>query len=337
MMTESECQAKNNYYWCKYSPTCSNNNCGPAVTTDVCSNISGSQTVMPSGYVADSSGNCVEDKCLNIEGIQANLPTGYKVENGICSLKDTGISVSGTVRKYTDSTNFPSSGSNEIDGATVSLFLSPDRKVAVASGKTSGEAFYSINNLSQTGTYGVNVSASGYLTICSSVNAPTTAANFTLLPIEQPNNALNNSTSTKPGGDNYWDCDGGRTDIKAELQSSLQCLFDRIRANTTLTNPGIKYTSFARCSNHSGISNGKYCHDIGLAADFVPQINGQDNLSSTVVSQFKTMAGSCKLRVFDETATKGHIHVSACQCVNGTTGNAVYDCSSAPKTYQCEF
>jgi hypothetical protein len=63
-----------------------------AQATDVCPNIAGMQTTVPTGLVKDSSGNCVApatpastDVCPNIAGMQTTVPTGLvKDSSGNC-------------------------------------------------------------------------------------------------------------------------------------------------------------------------------------------------------------------------------------------------------------
>ena len=67
---------------------------------DVCSNISGTQTSVPSGYTRDASGNCnqtVTDVCRNIGGTQTSVPYGYTRDaSGNCSQVDVCSNISGT-------------------------------------------------------------------------------------------------------------------------------------------------------------------------------------------------------------------------------------------------
>lgn len=68
----------------------------PEPAVDVCVNLDGIQTQIPTGYESDTAGNCKEiiivepepvDLCLNLEGIQAIIPDGYvKNETGQCVL-----------------------------------------------------------------------------------------------------------------------------------------------------------------------------------------------------------------------------------------------------------
>lgn len=44
---------------------------------DICSNLDGSQTMMPAGYLADQNGNCQPDSCLNLAGLQVSVPDHY--------------------------------------------------------------------------------------------------------------------------------------------------------------------------------------------------------------------------------------------------------------------
>ena len=51
---------------------------------DVCPNIDGVQTTVPTGFHLDTSGNCVADSvdvCPNIAGVQTTIPTGYTVDS----------------------------------------------------------------------------------------------------------------------------------------------------------------------------------------------------------------------------------------------------------------
>jgi hypothetical protein len=56
---------------------------------DVCPNIDGNQTSIPSGMIKDANGNCVTtppvDVCPNIDGNQTSIPSGMiKDANGNC-------------------------------------------------------------------------------------------------------------------------------------------------------------------------------------------------------------------------------------------------------------
>ena len=70
------------------------------VSTDVCRNIGGTQTSVPSGYTRDASGNCnqtVTDVCRNIGGTQTSVPYGYTRDaSGNCSQVDVCSNISGT-------------------------------------------------------------------------------------------------------------------------------------------------------------------------------------------------------------------------------------------------
>jgi hypothetical protein len=64
--------------------------------TDICVNIEGVQTEIPSGMVKDEQGNCVTpgqgggDVCVNIEGVQTEVPSGMtRDENGNCTTTTT--------------------------------------------------------------------------------------------------------------------------------------------------------------------------------------------------------------------------------------------------------
>ena len=60
-------------------------NCVP----DVCLNIIGLQSVMPSNMELDSSGNCIDivDRCPNLTGLQASVPEKYTINSsGLCSM-----------------------------------------------------------------------------------------------------------------------------------------------------------------------------------------------------------------------------------------------------------
>ncbi len=50
--------------------------------TDVCPNLSGLQTTMPPGYLADADGNCQLDVCANLDGLQVSVPSGYQSSDG---------------------------------------------------------------------------------------------------------------------------------------------------------------------------------------------------------------------------------------------------------------
>ena len=52
------------------------------IPIDVCPNVDGIQANMPTGYLADSSGNCQLDICINIAGLQTAIPDGYESLDG---------------------------------------------------------------------------------------------------------------------------------------------------------------------------------------------------------------------------------------------------------------
>ena len=54
--------------------------CSPP-PVDVCTNIDDLQTVMPDGYALDSDGHCQQDVCGNIVGLQMSLPTGKEFDS----------------------------------------------------------------------------------------------------------------------------------------------------------------------------------------------------------------------------------------------------------------
>ncbi len=60
----------------------------PEPPVDVCPNIDGVQTIVPSGMIKDANGNCVTppvDVCPNISGVQTTVPAGLiKDANGNC-------------------------------------------------------------------------------------------------------------------------------------------------------------------------------------------------------------------------------------------------------------
>ncbi len=66
----------------------------PSTSSDVCPNIPGTQTSIPSGMQLDSNGNCytptppppvVTDLCNNLTGVQTSLPSGYyRTTSGNC-------------------------------------------------------------------------------------------------------------------------------------------------------------------------------------------------------------------------------------------------------------
>lgn len=56
---------------------------------DLCSNISGVQDVIPTGYEVDDIGNCTlppVDVCLNLDGMQTEIPSGYMIDVDDCIL-----------------------------------------------------------------------------------------------------------------------------------------------------------------------------------------------------------------------------------------------------------
>jgi hypothetical protein len=63
--------------------------CAQQQPTDVCPNIEGMQTTVPSGMVKDAQGNCAQqqtDVCPNIEGMQTSVPSGMvKDAQGNCA------------------------------------------------------------------------------------------------------------------------------------------------------------------------------------------------------------------------------------------------------------
>ena len=70
-------------------------NCvAPELLNDSCPNISGNQTELPGGYILDSFGNCVlpedpTDVCPNISGEQATIPNGYMMDGfGNCIIPE---------------------------------------------------------------------------------------------------------------------------------------------------------------------------------------------------------------------------------------------------------
>ncbi len=60
-----------------------NGNCVSPPPVDVCPNIGGLQTDVPSGFLHDTHGDCQHDVCLNIEGLQTTIPTGDESLDGI--------------------------------------------------------------------------------------------------------------------------------------------------------------------------------------------------------------------------------------------------------------
>lgn len=56
------------------------------VIVDACSNITGVQSSIPSGYLLDEAGNCQADACLNIDGLQIDVPDSYIGNEGDCQL-----------------------------------------------------------------------------------------------------------------------------------------------------------------------------------------------------------------------------------------------------------
>jgi len=338
-MTRGECVSPTylNPNFCGEYTACNGASCG-ASTWDVCPNLPDIQDKLPIGYSLDASGNCFPDVCANIPGIQEVIPTGYRAIDRICSLIDIGITVSGTVKRY-QGAGFPGTGTNAIDGAIVSLFSQTNSNSSIASAKTAGGSFFVINNLPQAGSYGAKVTANGYQTVCSKVTAPTNAADFVMYPLSQPNN------------DPAYDCASARPEASKELQASLQCLTDRLSSSPAMAGYSIRFTSFTRCTNK--VTSQSDCHDIGYAADFVPQKNGANDYTKATCGVFLQMANSCKLKMIDERTSVdyvnscgsgdvgelgGHLHVAACGCTSGINGaSASYSCASSPNYYNCEF
>ncbi|MCF7831443.1 MAG: hypothetical protein K9M36_00970 [Candidatus Pacebacteria bacterium] len=62
------------------------------ILIDVCPNIVGAQSSMPTGFSYDNLGNCVADTtdvCPNLSGIQASVPIGYSMDGGQCIADST--------------------------------------------------------------------------------------------------------------------------------------------------------------------------------------------------------------------------------------------------------
>ena len=77
---------------CLGSDGITNISCSPAIVTvnssDLCPNISGVQTTVPTGMTIDAYGNCVvpSDLCPNISGVQTSVPSGDVIDptDGYC-------------------------------------------------------------------------------------------------------------------------------------------------------------------------------------------------------------------------------------------------------------
>jgi len=55
-----------------------------AAPIDLCLNIEGLQTEVPTDFLSDEDNNCYEDVCPNIDGLQAVLPDGYEIISNNC-------------------------------------------------------------------------------------------------------------------------------------------------------------------------------------------------------------------------------------------------------------
>lgn len=63
---------------------------------DVCPNMLGAQTTIPSGYALDERGNCQPDNCTNLSGLQVGVPDGYDSDGmGGCVQHDECPNVNG--------------------------------------------------------------------------------------------------------------------------------------------------------------------------------------------------------------------------------------------------
>jgi hypothetical protein len=64
------------------------------VIFDACANINDVQDAVPSGFLVDENGNCLQDVCLNLEGLQTIIPEEYKVrESGTCVFDYVGLQI----------------------------------------------------------------------------------------------------------------------------------------------------------------------------------------------------------------------------------------------------
>ena len=291
-MTQAQCNAKLIHKWCGINTTCaSSSTCGGVQPKDLCPNITGVQDTMPSGKVADASGNCVNlvwwydvNQGTCISGPKTSAPAGSTTYNSFDECKTASApppgnsGISGTV-KAESSGDFPTSG-GVISGASI-LLSKGTSQIGPKSSDSSGN--FSFTKLAD-GQYNMQISASGYITYCGQANAPSSGKTYSLFPIAQPNNG-------SEGGN--WDCKNGRPPLKPAMQAAVACLIDK--TNEILGNSvKLKFTSFGRCNANGSVD----CHSLGLAADFIPMMNGSSFLQNC--QPFLNIAGSCGLYFIDE-------------------------------------
>lgn len=292
-MTQTQCNAKFIHKWCGVSTTCGpNNTCGPVTPIDLCPNISGTQSSMPNGIVADSQGDCVnlvwwynsqQNSCVS--GAKTDSPAGSITYNTAEECQSASVpppqgkaTISGII-KAENTGDFPTSG-GPISGASVTLY-----KNTIQIGPTTSDSSgnFSFTNLSD-GQYGIQITANNYLTYCSQVTAPSSNKNYSLFPTAQPNNG-------SEGG--IWDCKNGRPPLKPAMQVAVACLIDK--TNELLGDTvKLNFTSFGRCNPNGSVD----CHTFGLAADFIPKMNGSSFLQNC--QPFQDIANKCGLYFIDE-------------------------------------
>lgn len=113
------------------------------IIIDVCPNIAEIQSIMPSGYLADTSGDCQVDSCLNIAGLQISVPDQYDADtNGICTAHDECDNISGVQSVIPQ--NMIRTGLNDCAWDVVPLVLSELLPNAV--GSDTGNEFIEIYN-----------------------------------------------------------------------------------------------------------------------------------------------------------------------------------------------
>jgi len=70
---------------------------------DVCTNLDGLQTIIPKGYGFDIDGKCQVDLCQNIDGLQQILPDGMELDDsGNCALHDECSNLNGIQSEMPD-------------------------------------------------------------------------------------------------------------------------------------------------------------------------------------------------------------------------------------------
>ncbi len=96
------------------------------VPTDICSNIDGLQTDMPSGYMYDINNLCKQDICANLDGLQENVPADYESLDGENCIKKI-IVLESSVIKITEL--LPNVASTDTGNEYIELYNPNDHQV----------------------------------------------------------------------------------------------------------------------------------------------------------------------------------------------------------------